>query len=285
MTVGWKHPAPEGWVESVWAALAEDVGPGDLSSVAVNPEEVADWRIEAQADGVACGVGIAAYLLQPEFDDPQDDECEALLDDGEPVGPGTVVLRGRTRVGRLLTRERTALNYMMLLSGVATLTNRYVRKLEGLTTQVVDTRKTIPGMRALQKYAVRCGGGRNHRMGLYDGVMIKDNHIRAAGSLSEAVARAKHLVGHMTRIEVECETLDQVQEAVAARADVVMLDNMDPFSMAEAVRNYRGQVVFEASGGVTLDTVRPIAETGVDVVSVGALTHSAPALPYHLELE
>jgi nicotinate-nucleotide pyrophosphorylase (carboxylating) len=285
MTPGWKHPAPEGWVESVWAALAEDVGPGDLTSVAVNPEEGADWHIEAQSDGVVCGVGIAGYLLQPEFDDPQDDDCETLLDDGEPVGPGTVVLRGRTRVGRLLTRERTALNYLMALSGVATLTHRFVRKLDGLATQVVDTRKTVPGMRALQKYAVRCGGGRNHRMGLYDGIMIKDNHIRAAGSLSEAVSRARHFVGPMSRIEVECETLEQVREAVLAKADIVMLDNMDPFSMAEAVREHRGRVVFEASGGVTLDTVRPIAETGVDVVSVGALTHSAPALAFHLELE
>ncbi len=284
MIPGWRHPAPEGWIDLVWDALAEDLGTGDLSSACLNPDWAVDWEIEAQAEGVLCGCGLAYYLLQDEEGDPDDGTVEALMDDGEPVRAGDIVLRGRTPSARLLARERTALNFLMLLSGVSTLTDQFVRRLDGLATDVVDTRKTVPGLRALQKYAVRCGGGKNHRMGLYDGVMIKDNHIRAAGSISEAMARVRHVIGHMTAVEVECETIDQAREAVDSGADIVMLDNMDPFTMQSAVRELKGRVVLEASGGVTLDTVRAIASTGVDVVSVGALTHSAPALPFHLEV-
>lgn len=285
MTNGWKLPIPEGWVEQIWAAFAEDVGPGDLSSACLEPGKLVNWVIEAQGDGVLCGGGLAHYLLQPEGDESADAFCDILMTDGDQVSPGDIVLRGRSDVVRLLTRERTALNFIMHLSGVATHTQRFVQKLEGLDTQVVDTRKTIPGLRALQKYAVRCGGGRNHRLGLFDGVMIKDNHILAAGSITAAVERSKAVSSHMVRIEVECETLEQVEEAVNAGADIVMLDNMDPFMMQEAVRDYKNKVILEASGGVTLETVRGVASTGVHVVSVGALTHSAPALPFHLEVE
>jgi len=281
---GWKHPSPEGWSELAWAALDEDIGPGDLSAACLNPESTVEWVIECQASGVLCGCGIANYLLQPETDDPDDCHTEVQMEDGEPVHKGDVVIRGRSLATRLLTRERTALNYLMLLSGVATLTSKFVEKLNGLEAQITDTRKTIPGMRALQKYAVRCGGGKNHRMGLFDAVMVKDNHIRAAGSIVEAVARVRHNTGHMTRIEVECENLEQVREAVRAGADVVMLDNMDPFTMAEAAKEFRDKVILEASGGIDLDTVRGAAASGVHVVSVGALTHSAPALPFHLEV-
>jgi nicotinate-nucleotide pyrophosphorylase (carboxylating) len=276
VTPGWKHPAPEGWEDLVWDALAEDLGPGDVSAIVLDPDQTVDWVIEAQAEGVLCGSGIAAHLLLPDVDDPEDCWCEAVRSDP--------VVEGRSLVTNVLARERTALNYVMLLSGVATLTSRFVRQLEGLPTVVCDTRKTVPGLRALQKYAVRCGGGRNHRLGLYDGVMVKDNHIAACGSITEAVGRARAGSGHMTRIEVECADLAQVEEAVRAGADVVMLDNMDPFTMAEAVRAVQGRAITEASGGITLDTVRAVAQTGVDVVSVGALTHSAPALPFHLEL-
>jgi len=281
---GWKHPSPEGWIEQVWAALEADLGPGDLSAACLNPDAVVEWEIEAQADGVLCGCGIAAYLLADEDSDPDECSIEVKFEDGEPVHPGDIVLTGRSLSTKLLSRERTALNYLMLLSGTATLTRRFVERLAGTGVDVTDTRKTVPGMRSLQKYAVRCGGGKNHRMGLYDGVMVKDNHVQAAGSISEAVARARHCTGHMTKVEVECETVEQVEEAVRAGADVVMLDNMDPFAMAEAAKKVGDRVVLEASGGIGLETVRGVASAGVHVVSVGSLTHSAPALPFHLEV-
>ena len=281
---GWKHPVPEGWNELVWSALEEDIGPGDLSAASLDPDSKVDWEIECQAVGVLCGVGLAYHILSPEPEDPDDCRVEVLLEDGEPLENGDIVVRGRSLATRLLGRERTALNFLMILSGVSSLTRRYVEKLDGLDVDVTDTRKTVPGMRGLQKYAVRCGGGKNHRMGLFDAVMLKDNHIRAAGSITEAMARIRHTVGHMVRVEVECESLAQVQEAVEAGADVVMLDNMDPFSMAEAAKQFRHKAVLEASGGINLDTVRGAAASGVHVVSVGALTHSATALPFHLEV-
>lgn len=282
---GWRHPAPETWQEAAWAALEEDLGSGDLSAACLNPDQRVDWYIEAQATGVLCGCGVAAHLLQPDPEDPGDCETEVVREDGEPVERGDTVLKGRGLATRVLSRERTALNFLMHLSGVATLTSKYVAQLEGLECQVVDTRKTVPGLRVLQKYAVRCGGGRNHRMGLYDAVMVKDNHIRAAGSVEEAVARVGHTAGHMVRIEVECEDPAQVREAVEAGADIVMLDNMDPFTMTDIAREWGSRVVLEASGGINLDTVRGAAASGVHFVSVGALTHSAPALPFHLELQ
>lgn len=281
---GWVHPAPEGWVETAWAALEEDLGSGDLSAACLDPDTTVKWQIEAQARGVVCGVGIAHFLLLPEPEDPENCQVEVLVNDSEPCEPGDVVLRGTSLATRLLARERTSLNFLMLLSGVATLTDQFVARLEGLDCQVCDTRKTVPGLRSLQKYAVRCGGGKNHRMGLYDAVMVKDNHIRAAGSIGEAVARARHRVGHMTKIEVECESVGQVAEALEAGADVIMLDNMPPYAMADIAKAHRDQVVLEASGGVNLDTVRGVAAAGVHVVSVGALTHSAPALAFHLEV-
>ncbi|MBS1715051.1 MAG: carboxylating nicotinate-nucleotide diphosphorylase [Armatimonadetes bacterium] len=271
-------------MEQAWAALEEDLGPGDLSAACLNPDAVVDWEIEAQADGVLCGCGIAAYLLADEENDPDDCFVDIKFEDSEPVHPGDIVLKGRSLSTKLLARERTALNFLMLLSGTATLTRKFVERLEGSGVDVTDTRKTVPGLRSLQKYAVRCGGGKNHRLGLFDGVMVKDNHIQAAGSISEAVARARHSTGHMTKIEVECETVEQVDEAVRCGADVVMLDNMDPFAMAEAAKKYGRQVVLEASGGVSLETVRGVAASGIHVVSVGGLTHSAPALPFHLEV-
>ncbi len=282
---GWKLPAAEGWVEQVWGAFAEDVGPGDLSSGCLEAGTLVDWMIEAQADGILCGAGVAHYVLVPEGDESSDAYCDVLMQDGDDVSPGDIILRGRSEVVKLLSRERTALNFLMHLSGIATHTSKFVKRLEGLDTQVVDTRKTVPGLRALHKYAVRCGGGKNHRLGLFDGIMIKDNHIAACGSITEAVRKSREFTGHMTKIEVECESLDQVKEAVQAGADVVMLDNMDPFMMQEAVRAYKGKVILEASGGVTLETVRGVASTGVDYVSVGALTHSSPALAFHLEVE
>lgn len=281
---GWKHPAPESWAEIVWAALDEDLGPGDLSAACLDPDSTVDWHIEAQASGVICGAGIIGGLFAPEGDDPDNSVVEVLMGDGEPCDSGDIVARGKTLSTKLLARERTGLNFLMLLSGVATLTRNFVERLEGLDVQICDTRKTVPGLRGLQKYAVRCGGGKNHRMGLFDGVMVKDNHIAAAGSIREAIERARHRVGHMTKIEVECEHIDQVREAVANGADIVLLDNMDPFSMSDVAREFRDKVILEASGGVNIDTVRGVASSGVHVISVGALTHSAPSLAFHLEV-
>ncbi len=284
MSLGWKRPVPEGWMEILWEAMAEDLGAMDPSAAIFEPDHMSEWYIEAQAEGVVCGAGLAFSLLQPEADDAESARTEVLVTDGDRVQRGTMILRGKAQTSRLLSKERTALNFLMLLSGTATLTAQFVEKLQGLETKVVDTRKTAPGLRALQKYAVRCGGGVNHRMGLYDGIMIKDNHIRAMGGIKPAVARAKELAGHMTMIEVECETPPQVEEAIQAGADIVMLDNMDPFTMQDVVKQHGRKVRLEASGGITLETVRGVAQTGVHAVSVGALTHSAPSLPFHLEI-
>lgn len=285
MKDGFKQPVPEGWIEQLWAAMAEDLGSGDPTTALFSEWSTANYRIEAQADGVICGVGIAGYLLQPEAEEPEDCFAELHKTDGDFVRAGDVVITGRLSPTRLLTKERTALNFLMHLSGIATLTRQFVDRVSEYDCRIVDTRKTTPGLRYLQKYAVRCGGGQNHRMGLYDGIMLKDNHIRAMGSISEAVKQAKEVAGHMVLIEVECETREMVDEAVTAGADIVMLDNMDPFLMAEIVKAYKGKVRLEASGGITIDTVRGVAQTGVDAISVGAVTHSAKALSLHLEVE
>lgn len=279
----WLQPEPSDWLDLVESAVAEDMGPGDVTGGCLDPELVSDWYIEAQGDGVLCGVGLAEYLLSPFPTDPDRCDTRVNIGDGQRVRRGDIVLQGSIPARRALIAERTALNFIMHLSGVATLTRQYVDKVQGLNARIVDTRKTLPGMRSLQKYAVRCGGGYNHRMGLYDGAMIKDNHIRALGSITKAVQAVRSYASHMTKIEVECENLEQVEEAVACRADIVLLDNMDPFTMREAVTRFKGKAILEASGGINLDTVKPIAQTGVDIISVGALTHSAVSLPFHME--
>ena len=261
----------------------EDIGSGDVTAGVFAPDLLAEWRIEAQGDGVLSGAGIAEHLLAPIGNDADGCYVEVLIADGERVERDSLVVRGRAPVRRVVAAERTVLNFLMHLSGVATLTSEFVRRVEGTHAKIIDTRKTLPMLRSLQKYAVRCGGGHNHRMGLYDAAMLKDNHIAAAGSITGAVQAFRSTASHMLKLEVECETLEQVDEAVAAAVDVVLLDNMDPFTMREAVNRYRGKVLFEASGGINLDTVRGVAQTGVDVISVGALTHSAIALPFHME--
>ena len=199
--------------------------------------------------------------------------------------PGTVLARlsGRTRY--LLAGERVALNLLQHLCGIATLTARYVEQVKGTKAAVLDTRKTLPGLRALEKYAVRMGGGRNHRFGLYDGVLIKDNHIIAAGSITKAVERARQKTHHLLKIEVETTSIDEAREALAARADVIMLDNMPIAMMKEAVALIANGALTEASGTITLDTVRAVAETGVDFISVGTITHSAPAVDISMKLK
>lgn len=282
MIPGWLPPVPEGWQSQMEAALLEDIGPGDLSAALVPPERQVSWYVEAQAEGILCGSGLALAVLR---DPANPDAVNLHAEDGDHVRDTTLILNGALPAQTLLSRERLALNYLMHLSGIATLTAQFVAAVDGTDCRIVDTRKTIPGLRHLAKYAVRCGGGQNHRFGLFDGIMVKDNHIRACGSITAAVARAREIAPHMVKIEVECEDLAMVEEAVKARADIVMLDNMDLAAMAEAVNRFKGQTVFEASGGVNLKTVRAIAETGVDAVSVGALTHSAPSLSFHLEVE
>lgn len=264
--------------------MTEDFGLGDVTAACLEPDAEIEWFIEAQQEGVVCGVAVAMQILSPGPDEPDRAFIEFLVRDSAPVRRGTRILEGRGNARRILAGERTALNFLMHLSGIATLTATFVEKVRGTGARIVDTRKTLPGLRVLEKYAVRCGGGYNHRMGLYDGAMIKDNHIQATGSIRNAVHRIRETASHMTKIEVECESIEQVQEAIDAGADVVMLDNMDPFSMREIVKQYQGKTVFEASGGVNLETVRGVAQTGVDLISVGMLTHSAPAVAFHLEI-
>jgi nicotinate-nucleotide pyrophosphorylase (carboxylating) len=205
--------------------------------------------------------------------------------DGDPLKSGDIIAEMLGDAASLLQGERVALNFLQRMSGVATLTARYVAAVKGSKARIVDTRKTTPGLRGVEKYAVRVGGGNNHRSGLYDGVLIKENHITAAGGISIAVARARDYIPHTMKIEVETETLAEVAEALAAGADIIMLDNMDMAAMREAVAMIAGRALVEASGGVNLETVREIAETGVDIISVGALTHSCRAMDISMLLE
>ena len=257
--------------------LAEDVGDGDLTSLSVVDEDATCLaRVLVKEPGVVCGLEVAAEVF-----DRLGAELRPLAADGDRIDSGRVAhVEGPGRA--VLTGERLALNLIARLSGIATLTRRYVDAVADTDAVILDTRKTTPGLRALEKHAVACGGGRNHRLGLYDGILIKDNHLQLAGSLGEAVVRAKQTG---VPVEVECDTLDQVREALAVGADSILLDNMTVDALREAVALAGGQARLEASGGVTLETVRAIAETGVDFISVGALTHSARALDVSLEVE
>lgn len=268
---------------AVDTALAEDLGLlGDITSNATIPPDVhASAWIAARQPGVVAGVDLAEYAFHAI--DP-DVEFRIEAGDGDHVTAGTPIAYVSGNARALLAAERVALNFLGRLCGIATLTNAYVAAIAGTSAAIADTRKTTPGLRALEKFAVRCGGGRNHRVGLFDAILIKDNHIVAAGGLSSAVERARATAGHMVRIEVEVDTLEQLREALAYRIDAVLLDNMGPDLLREAVAITGGRVLLEASGGVNLDTVRAIAETGVDLISVGALTHSAPVLDLGLDM-
>jgi nicotinate-nucleotide pyrophosphorylase (carboxylating) len=261
------------------AALAEDVGPGDITSGTVIP---ADLRfkgvMQARHAMVVAGLPVAAeafHMVSPQA------RFAARVADGQHVAPGTVLAEIEGPARGLLTAERTALNLLQMMSGIATLTAQYAALVEGTGCTLLDTRKTIPGLRRLSKYATLCGGAKNHRMGLYDGVLIKDNHIAVCGGVGAAVRAAKQ--ADLPNIEAECDTLDQVAEAVEAGADIVLLDNMGPDQLRAAVALVAGRCRTEASGGVNLDTIRAIAETGVDFVSVGRITQSAPAVDIGLD--
>ncbi len=253
-------------------ALAEDIGPGDVTTAAtVPPGTPGRAELVAKDDFVVAGLGVARRVF--ELLDGRV-AFEALVEDGMAVRRGEVIAWLKGEAAALLQGERVALNLLQRLSGVATLTASFVKAVEGTGAVIVDTRKTTPGLRALEKYAVRVGGGGNHRMALYDGVLIKENHVVAAGGIANAVSRAKQLAPHTLKIEVEVRDLDEVGQALAAGADILLLDNMDLAQLQEAIAVVNGRAVTEASGGVNLDTVRAIAETGVDLISVGALTHS-----------
>ena len=264
-------------------ALAEDIGSGDITtSCTVAPGASGKGCIIAKEPLVVAGMDIARHVFL------KVDSGLAISfsqSDGSRAMEGDKLLEVGGDLAAMLMAERTALNFLQRLSGIATLTRAFVDKVVGTSARILDTRKTTPGYRLLEKAAVRAGGGYNHRFGLYDGILIKDNHIAAAGSIQQAVEAAKASKRHSLRVQVEVETLDQLAEAIAAGADAVMLDNMDLKTMAEAVRLTSGKVVLEASGGVTLDNVREVAATGVDLISVGALTHSARAVDMSMEIE
>ena len=280
----WLQPEPTNWWTVVDEAIVEDVGPGDITSGCVDANLIVDWYIEAEDDGILCGSGIVEYLLSPYASDPEEAKFNLIKIDGDRIQRGEKIIDGSLPARRVMIAERTALNFLMHLSGVAALTDTFVQKVEGTKARIIDTRKTIPGLRSLQKYAVRCGGGANHRLGLFDGALIKDSHIKTVGGVRKAIEAVRSYASHMTKIEVECDSIQMVDEAIRAGADVILLDNMDPFMMREAVKKYEGQALFEASGGISLDTVRGVAQTGVDFISIGEITHSAPALMFHMEM-
>jgi nicotinate-nucleotide pyrophosphorylase (carboxylating) len=264
-------------------ALDEDVGPGDRTAEACVPDQARGTAlIVAKEPLVVSGVSAAARVFRA-----LDGECqlEALLGEGDPADAGAGVLRVRGRLRAILSAERTALNLLQRLCGVATMTRRYAQALRGTKTRLLDTRKTSPGLRELEKAAVRAGGGTNHRGALFDGILVKDNHAAAAGGIGEAVRRAKVAASPFLRVEAEVSTPEQIEEALAAGADLLLLDNLGDRELAAAVKQVAGRVHTEASGGVTLDRLQPIAACGVDYVSVGALTHSAPAVDLSLVVE
>ena len=263
-------------------ALAEDLGrAGDITGAAcIDPDARLSVVWASRQDGRVAGLACARLALTAL--DPTA-RFEVVAPDGADTAPGAILARAEGNARAVLAAERTGLNLLGRLSGIATLTRAYVRLVEGSGATIVDTRKTTPGLRALEKYAVRCGGGVNHRFGLDDAILIKDNHVAACGGVGEAVRRARAHAGHLVKVEVEVDGLFQLEEALKHGPDVVMLDNFSLDDLKTAVRLAKGRAVLEASGGVTLTTVRAIAETGVDVISVGALTHSAPVLDIGLD--
>ena len=269
--------------DCVRAALLEDLGrAGDITTLATIPEgTVATASIAARTAGVICGLALAREAFR--IMDPTV-AVECRIEDGARARAGDRIARIDGSARAILSAERVALNYLGRLSGVATLTDRYVQLVAHTRARICDTRKTTPLLRALEKYAVRCGGGANHRFGLDDAILIKDNHIAVAGGVAAALRAAKSAAGHLVRIEIEVDTLEQLGEVIAEGADAVLLDNMPTDMLRAAVAMVDGAMICEASGGVSLETVAAIAETGVDVISVGALTHSAPALDLGLDI-
>ncbi len=280
---------PEIIYEAVNHALAEDIGRGDITSRStVRPGQRARGSFLAKQDFVLAGLEVADAVFAA-FDYQM--QIEANVADGEELATGKMFGRVTGDAQMLLAAERVALNFLQRMSGVATITRRYADAIAGTRAKIVDTRKTTPGLRMLEKYAVTVGGGHNHRLGLDDGVLIKDNHIALAGGVTEAVRRAKEAAGHLHKIEVEVANFEQLKDALAAKADIIMLDNMTPETVREAVQIVNQhepderRTLLEASGGITLANVRAYAEAGADLISVGALTHSAPAVDISLKIK
>jgi nicotinate-nucleotide pyrophosphorylase (carboxylating) len=273
--------------EIIDCALAEDLGKADVTTEALIPgDQQGTGFIVANQEGILAGTGVAKQVfhrVDPEL------MVEILLEDGAKVKPGGKVAKVSGSIASILKAERIALNFLQRLSGIASETNRYVARVKGLPVRIMDTRKTTPGLRPLEKYAVKVGGGKNHRMNLGDGILIKDNHLAALHSqrlnIKEIVAKARQNTPQRLPVEVEVGTVSEALEAVEAGADIVMLDNMNLGDMRKAVKSIHGRALIEASGGITLDNVRAVAETGVDFISIGALTHSARALDISLEVE
>ena len=263
-------------------AFEEDIGIGDITTEATVPfGQEGIGTLLAKSDGIVAGLPVAERVFE-KLDTTL--SFRALVNEGDAVKAGTPIAEVQGYAKTILIGERTALNFLQRLSGIATLTAQFVAAVADYDTKIVDTRKTAAGWRAVQKYAVRVGGGYNHRFGLYDGVLIKDNHIVAAGGIGNAVQRAREIVPHTAKIEIEIETLDQVDEALEAGADILLLDNMSPATMKGIVQEVGDLAVTEASGGITLDTVKTVAATGVNLISVGALTHSAMPMDISLTL-
>jgi len=267
-------------------ALAEDLGQGDLTTAALVPDDQqGKASIVAKAKGIVAGTDVARRVFLKV--DPQL-KVDILIKDGGEVKPGDIIARIEGKCAGILKAERVALNFLQHLSGIASETGRYVEAVKGLPAQIIDTRKTTPGLRALQKYAVAAGGGKNHRMHLGDAILIKDNHLAALRSqglsIREIVARARQKASDKLKIEIEVKSAEEAAEAADAGADIIMLDNMNLDEMRQAVKLIEGRALVEASGGITLDGVRAVAETGVDLISVGALTHSPKALDMSLQL-
>lgn len=264
-------------------ALAEDIGIGDITSNSTVPvEEMATGTVMSKDSGIIAGLEITKTVFRK-----VDSEIKfiSLIADGERIDTGDEIAKVNGSARSILTAERTVLNFLQRLSGIATLANKFVEAVEDYSANITDTRKTTPGWRALEKYAVRVGGGANHRFGLYDAVLIKDNHIAIAGSITNAVKSARQVIPHTTKVEVETETMEQVKEALNNHVDIIMLDNMACEEMSEAVKLINHRAIVEASGGITLDTVEQVAATGVDLISVGALTHSAMPLDISMEID
>ncbi len=275
---------PDFYVDDIIkTALAEDINYIDVSSIYIfSEDDETRAYFVAKASGVLCGIDVALRvfkLLDSSF------EYTVYKKDGDRIDKGDRIADFRGKTVKLLAGERTALNLLQHMSGIATATRRAADLCEGTGASVAETRKTLPGMRALQKYAVTVGGGRNHRFNLSDAAMLKDNHIDACGGITEAVAKFRSKAGHMIKVEVETRNIDEVMEALAAGADVIMLDNMSIPDMAEAVKAVDGRAVLEASGNITLDNIAEVAKTGVDVISMGALTHSVQAFDISMRVE
>lgn len=264
-------------------AIKEDINYIDVATdYLLDENEVSEAYFIAKADGVLCGIDVAMRVFEL-----LDDSfcCSVYKKDGDEIKKGDVIAEFKGKTVRLLKGERTALNIIQHMSGIATLTNECVKETAGTSATIADTRKTLPGLRSLQKYAVTCGGGRNHRYNLSDCAMLKDNHIDAKGGITPAVKALREKIGHTVKIEVETRTLDEVREAVDAGADIIMLDNMDNPTMAEAVKTVDGKALLEASGNLTPERIRSVSELGVDILSIGALTHSVSAFDISMKMK